>query len=81
MLSFNVIPCGNFTAQDAGTLMYWPKPPAVFMPRSKPVTITWSPAPNWEVELVATTPAASIPGVCGYFLVTPLLPDADSASL
>src|SRR5690606_36517997 len=26
-------------------------------------------------------PDASIPGVCGYFLVIPLLPDADIASL
>src|SRR5258705_3163704 len=38
MLSRSDKPWGNFTAKPEGTLMYWPNPPDVFMPRSKPMT-------------------------------------------
>ena len=81
MLSRNDSAGGTLAAHSAGTLMYWPKPPEVFMPKSNPVTVTWSPTANMRVVEVATTPAASMPGVCGYLRVTPLLPLADSASL
>jgi len=40
MLSLSDRPCGSFAAHSAGTLMYCAKPPEVFMPRSKPVTVT-----------------------------------------
>src|SRR5262245_57978730 len=81
MLSRRDNPCGGFTAQLDGTLIYCPNPPEVFMPRSKPVTMTSSPTATAFVVECATTPAASIPGVWGYFRVTALLPDADNASL
>ena len=42
--SFSLKPEGKFTAHDEGTLIYSPKPPEVFMPRSYPVTITESPS-------------------------------------
>ena len=56
-------------------------PPAVFIPRSYPVTITLSPSLKLEELDWDTSPTASIPGVCGKFLVTPGFPDAERASL
>ena len=74
-------PAGIGTAQPAGTRIFCPKPPGVFMPRSKPMTITASPAWNSAALDSATTPAASMPGVWGKLRVTPGLPVAESASL
>ena len=74
-------PSGIGTAQPAGTRMRWPKPPGVFMPRSKPMTTAASPGENWLDDDSTTVPAASTPGVWGYWRVTPGLPMADSASL
>ena len=51
------------------------------MPKSYPVTITSSPLFNLSHDDSITVPAASIPGTKGYSLVTPLLPDAERASL
>ena len=74
-------PLGIGTAQAAGTRIFWPKPPGVFMPKSKPMTITSSPTANSSLADSATTPAASMPGVWGKFRVTPGLPVAERASL
>ncbi len=43
--------------------------------------MTSSPTLKRSSRLATTVPAASIPGVCGYVLVTPGLPVADRASL
>ena len=61
--SLNVSPFGLATAHSLGILMYSPKPPAVFMPRSNPVTITSSPSLKRLSPHDTTVPAASIPGV------------------
>ena len=74
-------PLGMGTAQPAGMRIFWPKPPAVFMPRSKPMAITSSPGEKASTVDSATTPAASMPGVCGKLRVTPGFPVADNASL
>ena len=81
MLSLRLSPSGRFTAQEAGTRTYSAKPPSVLAPRSKPVRTTSSPAAKSPAPLSTTVPAASMPGVWGKLRVTPLLPEADSASL
>ena len=74
-------PTGNLVTHPPGTVTCCPNPPAVFMPRSYPVTTTSSPTAKFESVLARTVPAASIPGTCGYSRVTALLPEADRASL
>ena len=81
MLERRSSPAGIGTAHPAGTRMRPAKPPAVFMPRSNPMTITSSPAAKSALADSTTVPAASMPGVWGKLRVTPGLPVADSASL
>ena len=61
--------------------MYSPNPPSVFIPKSYPVIKTSSPFMKSGTLESSTIPAASIPGVWGYSLVTPLFPIQDKASL
>ena len=72
---------GISITQLAGTRMYSDKPPCEFIPISKPVTNTRVPVGNFPERSDTTTPAASIPGMCGKFRVMPLWPLADKASL
>src|SRR5210317_292186 len=65
MASIAVRLIGFLTTQLAGTLMYSPKPPGVFMPMSYPVTMTSSPSSNCEEFPSVIIPAASIPGTNG----------------
>ena len=54
---------GFLTTQFAGTLMYSPNPPSVFIPKSYPVIKTSSPFMKSGTLESSTIPAASIPGV------------------
>ena len=54
---------GHRTAHWLGILMYSENPPLVFIPRSKPVTITEDPMGKCSLLDCSTIPAASIPGV------------------
>ena len=58
-------PSGSGTAHELGTRIYCPKPPAVSIPRSYPVTITLSPYSKLLSRQSTTSPTASIPGVWG----------------
>ena len=58
-------PSGSGTSQSPGTRMSWPNPPGVFIPRSKPVHSTRPPTAKRASRDAITSPAASIPGVCG----------------
>ena len=61
--------------------MYSDQPPQWDMPSSLPVTMTLSPVVKETGSEATITPAASIPGVWGYTLVTPGFPVQDRASL
>ena len=74
-------PSGSGTAQPAGMRIFCPKPPGVFMPRSKPMAMTASPGAKSFTDDSTTVPAASMPGVCGKLRVTPGFPVAESPSL
>ena len=63
--SDNVRLSGFFITQSFGTLTNSENPPAVFIPKSYPVTITSSPSENSATEDDFTIPATSIPGVWG----------------
>ena len=74
-------PSGIGTAHPAGIRIFWPNPPGVFMPRSKPMAMTASPGAKSLDDDSTTVPAASMPGVCGKLRVTPGFPVAESPSL